>query len=133
MLNSKLKNGYIAEEKFVVVCMENDLTISRPITNTEPYDFIIETKSGKLVRVQVKKSWEDEKHRQMVCLRSSYPRSKIRNIASKNDRVDYISVLSKDGWYNIPRKELEGISSNICVSKTGSRGKYLNDFSFGDI
>lgn len=132
MLNSKLKNGYITEEKFILECMERDLTVSRPITNTEPYDFIVETHSGKLVRVQVKKSWKDEKNRQVVCLKSSYPRSGLSKTASQNDRVDYISVLSTDGWYNIPRKELNGIKANICVSKSGSRAKYLNNFSFED-
>lgn len=129
-MNNKLKNGYLTEELFVVACMERDIVVSKPITNTEPYDFVIENGCGDLVRVQVKKSWTDEKGRNVVSLKSSYPRSKKRNVASENSRVDYISVFCCGDWYNIPRSELQGIKSGICVSKSGERAKFINDFSF---
>ena len=127
---SALKNGYIAEEKFVLECMEKDITVSKPISNTEPYDFIVENKNGKLLKIQVKKAWIDKKGRKIASLKSSYPRSKIRKVASKSERVDYICVYSDDGWYNIPRKEVEHIASNIADSKTGEYAKYLNKFAF---
>lgn len=127
---NKLKNGYLTEELFVVACMERDIVVSRPITNTEPYDFVVENGDGDLVRVQVKKSWTDEKGRNIVSLKSSYPRSRKKNVASENIRVDYISVFCCGDWYNIPRSELRGIKSNICVSKSGERAKFINDFSF---
>lgn len=39
MNNTKLKNGYIAEEKFALECLSRNIPISRPIYNVEPYDF----------------------------------------------------------------------------------------------
>lgn len=133
MQNEKLKNGYLTEKRFIIACMEKDIVVSKPVSNTEPYDFIVENKVGELFRIQVKKSWVDSKGRQIACLKSSYPRSSKTNIASKNERVDYICVLSKDGWYNIPRKEIQNITSNISVSKSGKRFKYLNNFDFQEI
>ena len=69
----KLKNGYIAEEKFALECLSRNIPISRPLFNTEPYDFIIECEK-KFISVQVKKSWKDKKGRNVVCIKSSYPR-----------------------------------------------------------
>ena len=52
--NSKLKNGYETEEKFILKCLKHEISISRPIFNIEPYDFIVE-KDNKFYSVQVKK------------------------------------------------------------------------------
>ena len=53
-MNSKLKNGYKSEELFILECLKNDIPISRPIYNIEPYDFIVEV-DNKFYSVQVKK------------------------------------------------------------------------------
>ena len=88
----KLKNGYIAEERFILECLERNIPISRPIYNTEPYDFIIEV-NNKFLSIQVKKSWVDKEGRNMVCIKSSYPRSdKIRRV-SEQKNVNYLAVF----------------------------------------
>jgi len=130
MLFSALKNGYIAEEKFILRCMENDITISKPISNTEPYDFIVE-QNGQMFRVQVKKAWKDKKNRSIACLKSSYPRSNKSNIATKNNRVDYIAILDiNEDWYIIPRNIIKHIKSNIAVSRKGHYSGFCNVFIF---
>lgn len=132
-LFSALKNGYMTEEKFVLECMERDISVSRPIFNTEPYDFIVEA-NQELLRVQVKKAWKDAKGREMVCLKSSYPRSTKEHVASQNVRVDFIAAISTTGeWYIIPRRVLQHIKSNIAISHKGEYSKYINNFDFQDV
>ena len=89
---NKLKNGYLTEEKFIIECLERDIPISRPIYNTEPYDFIIEV-NNRFLSIQVKKSWIDKKGRNIVCLKSSYPRSSKINRVGEHKNVDYIAIL----------------------------------------
>ena len=126
----KLKNGYMTEEKFVLCCLERDIPISRPIFNTEPYDFIIEI-DGIFKTVQVKKSWKDKKGRNVVCLKSSYPRSDIKRTEKKKKNVDYLAVLVNDlEWYIIPRSMIEDVKSNISVSIKGRYKDCYNNWKF---
>lgn len=129
-MNSKLKNGYQTEELFILECLKNDIPISRPIYNIEPYDFIVEV-DNKFYSVQVKKSWKDKKGLNIVCLKNSYPRSNKVNVVSKNLRVDFMAIITEDKkWYIIPREKIEHIKSNIAVSQKGNYKKYLYNFKF---
>ena len=128
-MNSKLKNGYVAEEKFILDCLTRDIPISRPIYNVEPYDFIVRV-NGKFISVQVKKSWVDSKGRNIVCIKSSYPRSTKTKVVNK-ESVDYLAVLVDYwDWYIIPCTAFEGKVSNIAVSKKGAYSKYFNNWEF---
>lgn len=125
-----LKNGYVAEEKFILCCMGKDIPISRPIFNTEPYDFIVEV-NGMFKSVQVKKSWKDKKGRNVVSLKSSYPRSNKRTTVGERDNVDYLAVLVNYwDWYIIPKNVVRNIKSNICVSTKGKYKDYYNNWEF---
>ena len=128
----KLKNGYLAEELFIVECLKRNIPISRPIFNTEPYDFICELSNNELKRVQVKQCWIDNKNRHITCLKSSYPRSNKCNIVGENIRIDFIAINDFDKWYIIPRKIISNIKSNISVSKKGKYGKFINNFDFNE-
>lgn len=128
-MNDKLKNGYIAEEKFILECLQRNIPISRPIYNVESYDFVIEV-NGKFLSIQVKKSWVDKKNRNIVCLKSSYPRSTKTKYVNKNS-ADYLAVLVNYwDWYIIPCVAFEGKTSNISVSQKGAYAKYFNNWDF---
>lgn len=88
----KLKNGYMAEERFILECLERNIPISRPIYNTEPYDFIIEV-NNKFLSIQVKKSWVNKDGCNMVCIKSSYPRSGETRRVSEQENVNYLAVF----------------------------------------
>ena len=130
-MNEKLKNGYITEQKFIIEAMQHDLVVSKPVTNTEIYDFIIDN-GDKLYKVQVKKSWKDKSDRNIVCIRSSYPRSNIRHYLTENKIVDFLAVDCREesNWYIIPIDAIRGIKSNIAVRKTGEYAKYINNWKF---
>ena len=126
----KLKNGYITEEKFILECLTRNIPISRPIYNIEPYDFIIEV-NGQFKSIQVKKSWVDKKGRNVVCLKSSYPRSNKHMVVGERTNVDYLAVLVNYwDWYIIPIMEIKHIKLNISVSTKGRYKKYYNNWSF---
>ena len=125
----KLKNGYVAEEKFAICCLEKNIPISRPLYNTEPYDFVIEV-NGKFKSIQVKKAWKDKKGRNVVCVKSSYPRSEKTMTVGQQKNVDYLAVLVNYWeWYIIPRTAIESIKSNICVSTKGKYKDYYNNWN----
>lgn len=127
---NKLKNGYMAEEMFAINCLDKNIPISRPIYNTEPYDFIVEI-NGKFKSVQVKKSWRDKKGREVVCLKSAYPRSKIKKVVGEQMNVDFLAVMdSSQNWYIIPRGCIEAVKSNICVSPKGKYKGFLGNWRF---
>lgn len=128
-MNSKLKNGYVTEEKFILECLSRDISISRPIYNVEPYDFVIKV-NGKFVSVQVKKSWTDKQGKNIVSIKSSYPRSSKTKYVNTTS-CDYLAVLVDYwDWYIIPTTAFEGKVSNICVSKKGAYSKYFNNWDF---
>lgn len=126
----KLKNGYMAEEKFALECLSRDIPISRPLYNTEPYDFIVEV-NGRFKSIQVKKSWVDKKGRNIVCVKTSYPRSEKIQTVGEHDNVDYLAVLvGYWDWYIIPRSNIASVKSNICVSAKGKYKAYYNNWDF---
>lgn len=129
-MNSKLKNGYVSEQKFIVEAMEQDIIISKPVTITEIYDFIVDV-GGVLYKVQVKKSWVDVKGRNIVSIRSSYPRSEVRHSLTDSD-VDFLAVDCREekSWYIIPIETIKHIRSNIAVRSAGMYAKYINNWNF---
>lgn len=128
---AKLKNGYIAEEKFIYKCLSRNIPISRPVYNIEPYDFVVEV-NGKFLSVQVKKSWVDKKGRNVVCVKSSYPRSTKSKVVGEQTNVDYLAVLvGYWEWYIIPRHAIKDIKSNLCVSRNGRYQDYYNNWYIG--
>lgn len=120
----------MAEEKFALCCLDKDIPISRPIYNTEPYDFIVEV-NGVFKSVQVKKAWKDKKGRNVVSLKSSYPRSDIQTTVGERENVDYLAVLVNYwDWYIIPREVIKNVKSNISVSTKGRYKEYYNNWDF---
>ena len=56
----KLKNGYVAEEKFTLECLTRNIPISKRLYNTEPYDFVIEVNEN-LYRFKLKSHGKTKK------------------------------------------------------------------------
>lgn len=129
-MDKRLKGGYLAEELFILECVKRDISVSRPVFNVEPYDFICEIR-GEFISVQVKKSWTDKKGRKMVCLVTSSPRVKERRSLSQDKRINYFAVLVDDvDWYIVPRKAFAHVKRQTCLSNHGPYKKYLNNFDF---
>lgn len=127
---SALKNGYIAEQQFIVEAMKNDLTVSKPISNTEPYDFVVEHNS-RLIRVQVKKAYIVRPKRYAAALRSSNNRNN-RSYVADSDRVDYMALhcAETDIWYIIPHHVISHLRSSVILCEDGKYASYINNWNF---
>lgn len=96
----------MAEEKFILECLERNIQISKTVFNVETYDFIVKTNDG-FRSVQVKKSWIDGRNRNVVNLRSS-SNHKIRYYVTAKT-ADFLAVLTEEeNWYIIPCEFFEG-------------------------
>ena len=51
------QTGDISEYKFILYCLEHDVSVSKPIGNGLPYDFIIDY-NNKLLKIQVKTAYK---------------------------------------------------------------------------
>ena len=57
LMNTRVLNGDKAEALFLSATVEAGYNISIPFSNACRYDYVLEDKSGKLLKVQVKKSY----------------------------------------------------------------------------
>ena len=126
-----LKNVYISEELFVHECLKRDIPISKPLFNTEPYDFICEVR-GRFISVQVKTAYEGQRGARIACLKNSYPGSSAKHYVSEREIIDFLAIYERidDLWYIIPREAFQNVKSAIGVSQKGKYGRYINNFNF---
>ena len=75
---SKTQKGSSVEYKFFAWCLEQGFNISQPLCPDCPYDCILETKTGKLLKLQIKKGYSASNTNNSFCFkcRSNYSRNK---------------------------------------------------------
>jgi len=54
------KTGDLAEAKFKVLCLENNINVLEPIGNNSPYDVVLDI-NGRFLRIQIKQGWISKK------------------------------------------------------------------------
>lgn len=103
-INSKLK-GDIGEAKAITRLLELHNPVSKPFGDNERYDLIVESKSGKLLKVQVKFSSEiTESNALMFTLQSSKNHTTNRKETIYSSQIDYFILYHKltDEVYIVP-------------------------------
>ena len=126
MINSAIRGEY-SEQRFVIQALGHDWKISKPLEGSESYDFIADC-DGLLFKVQVKRSYKDEKGRNVVDLR----RSK-KGRPTINFKNGILAVDCENQFYLIPTNLIIKKKSNICVSGKGSYSDYLNRWNFDSL
>lgn len=120
----KLNNhkGFIHEQKFILEAIKQGFSISKPLFDQEPYDFIV-TNSHKLNRVQIKSTdkFEESQNRYSVSVSK-----KNGKLYTKED-TDFIIVSANDNYYIIPVEELKSRSVRIYKKET----RKLNNIETG--
>ena len=125
-MNSTEK-GDIEEQRFVLFCVERQIPISKPITNSLPYDFIIEF-NNKLFRIQVKKSTLESKNiiifpaYSTVYTAAGYIKKKY------GDKIDYYVTYWDNKFFFVPAKEVLTLKFRICIAEKIAR-KDQNHYS----
>lgn len=112
--NNTVIIGDLAELQFAKECLKRNILCSKPVSNSYPYDFIVD--SGTLKRVQVKAS-NNFKTRNKEYTINTKRSGKARAYGINQVDVFAIYLYSLDIWYFIPSQELEGKTS-IALNPT---------------
>lgn len=126
--------GDIAEQKFILFCMQNNINIYKPINSNGRVDFIIEI-NNKLKKVQIKyRSVNNNK----LCLSASKQQNGREKILKyKKDEIDLFLVYEPvtDLFYNIPvelyeKNKVHVFRVNPPKNNQIKSIKYLKNFIF---
>lgn len=106
MAFNSINVGQAAEAGFIFKCIQHGLSVSRPMFDTEKYDFITDSKVA-MHRVQVKSV--------LTGTRAVVAYGKNRKDRYNSTQCDFIAiwVVELDEWYLIPTDEVEGRSINL--------------------
>ena len=112
--------GCIAEYKFGVVAMEQEINVSFPLLDASPYDCITDSKNG-LKKIQIKSVLSDK----------DVVRCFLKNKNKKSysiETVDYFAiwVKSHNGFYIIKNN---GKLHSLVIRKDGKYSKNFNNFA----
>ena len=108
--------GYLAEAFFEYQAILNGVTLSQPIANLSPYDYIADTQS-RLIKCQVKKSFID-KFGQHICSMLRQSRKESGKKPYNDGDFDFLCVIDLDdsAIYLIPWLVIKSKKSNIMVN-----------------
>lgn len=114
--------GSIAELQVAAWLASNGYVVSFPAGDNAPYDLIVETTRGCLLRLQIRStSWVGNELRLKV---SGYD-----NQPMDLSRVDFfILVDNVGGFYTIPTKRVADIKSAFKVSKNPASTNFYHQF-----
>jgi len=122
--------GQIIESRFVFECAKRGLTVSQPIGDNAPYDFIVDIE-GKLIRVQCK-SMRKRKHQ--------YVAETHKKVGHKrSEKRSYIGLCDWFFLYNYEDDvfayiEVEAVGTAVCFTKiediisVNTRQRVLEDY-----
>lgn len=111
------KIGDIAEAKFIVFCLENNIEICKPINSGQHYDFIIKL-NNTYKKVQIKN------HKLTNGVIKDISRHKLQKNRkgplidyTKNDLIDLYIVYcpDTDSFYNIPLETLKNVKYTFSL------------------
>jgi len=107
----KHKKGTVSELLAMVFFKKNEYIVSKPISDFNEYDLIID--NGSLWRVQVKTVyWDNSKHRYLISLVTSHIRGKGRKPNKKYTQKSFDVLCAvcepENAIYVIPIKEIIG-------------------------
>ena len=120
---SKKDLDLLTEQKFILRCLENGLSISKPIAPHQRYDFITEHE-GTLKKVQVKAAgkFREKEYRYVI---------KCTGFGNKmytKKEVDFIAALVEEDFYIIPLECVTGKNIHIYKSEKGKFCLCKNDW-----
>lgn len=129
---SDINLGKQAEAQFVVECLRLGLNISRPHTDFTGYDFIVEGKSRKLYKVQVKATRKKSQDKRNNAYKILISRGAGNKKIYDSDEVDFFAVYLADInlWYMIPLHATSSVSVRIYPDKKDHKfSHYKNAFN----
>lgn len=120
------KIGELAEAKFVVKALEQDLLVSHADSKDCPYDKIVDN-GQKIYRIQIKATSKlNEKMTGGNAYRFSVAKGSRNKKVYHKSEVDFFAcyVAPMDTWYIIPFKKITSKSLQLFTHVKNSKGKY---------
>lgn len=127
------QKGAIAEQAVALAALTRGYGISIPIGDYLPYDLILDIQ-GRLIRVQVKCAWWDEKKKNYVVdnRRTRTNRRKMRRANYRNEDFDYaiLYIPKQEVFYIMPTIEFNSFGSEIHLVETVKRQRTPRSAAF---
>ncbi len=122
------EKGEWGEIAFQAKALALGLSVAKPNGDNQPFDFIVTTRLGKMLRVQVKSAWTCLRRRFMVRLQRYLGREKRGDVD-----MFAVYVAPYDAWYILPPEAIPGSGyPRFYPSVPGSRAmteQYRNRWS----
>ena len=133
-MNSLFK-GDIAEKKFELMCIENNIEIFKPVNSGNMVDYIINV-NGVLKRIQVKYITPRNNRIDVALFKTSHNtlEKDIRYYTLSN--TDLFLIYSDNIWYSIPlpspSNPIKQVCLRTCLPKNNQRKNvnFASDFIF---
>lgn len=136
---SKTQKGSSVEYKFFSWCLEQGLNVSQPICPDCSYDCILETRTGQLLKLQIKRGYAASNTQNSFCFkcRSSYSRNKNskQHIYSQNEIDGFVVWYEKipSNFLFIPIKKATKSDMVICYQELKNKNQnWYKDFLITD-
>lgn len=134
----------MTEQKCFLKCIEAGFVVSKPLFDNARYDFILDTNTGKLLRIQIKTSrWKDDEHSGFIFngysqhsigngnKRMKYTSDEIDFFMTERDGAFYLYPPSKDGFVEKTlrvKPTKSGQTANIAFAKDYLFEEVIKDF-----
>lgn len=111
--------GIQSELKLIIECFKRGLNVSKPHTDFTGYDLIVEGKSKKLYKVQVKSTRQKTINTRSKAYKFNLARGANQKKAYGKKEVDFFAlyIFEVDKWYFIPNPEVTGINARVYPNK----------------
>ena len=118
------QKGAIAEQAVVLAALKSGYGVSTPVGDYLPYDLIIDV-TGKLIKVQVKSAWWDEKKGNYVVdnrrTRTNRRVMQRANYALHDFDFAVLYIPTLDVFYIMPSADFNSFGSEIHLVETAKR------------
>ena len=120
------RRGELVEIIFTLRASAMGLPVSKPLSDTEPYDVVVRS-GNRLLRIQVKSSFSNHPRGNVISLARGRDVPGHRGYTS--DEIDFLVayIVPHDAWYIIPVAAL-GQTKSVRLFPTGTRKKGPNRF-----
>ena len=135
---SSRQKGEITELKCQLYCVQQGLTVSKPIIDNARYDMIIEV-NNKLLKVQIKTSrWTSEEHEALIFnCKSQHTQAEGNKIMKYTpEEIDYFMTEFNNEYYLIPcersRNEMK-LRFKPTKNNQDHKAHFAKDYLFNEV
>lgn len=132
MRDTKTK-GDLAEQIVILEALKREIDVSIPIGDRLPYDLIFDVK-GKLLRIQVKSAWFDNRRENYQVDTRMYKANRKNSYHKKYKTNDFdfacLAIIEKNIIYIMPSEVFTSYGSGIVLAEAKGRQRIPKSFEY---